>query len=155
MAETGGGGPRGLRICVCWGGGGKVGWGWGAVARKGSNCGRSHFLFRFLGPGEPAAVDLSSPPTSCSLGGSWTKGWGKRRKGRLTGTSPVHSFKIIIFDVGSTQRQLVGASPAHPGPGRACIDFNVGLVLLVFTIQRGKWSVRVSGGVEGLRVERC
>lgn len=67
--ETGGGGPRGLIICR-WGRVGRRGKLWPVVRQGGVKLGPpSHFLFRFLGPGEPAAIDLSSPSLQPAPGG--------------------------------------------------------------------------------------
>lgn len=94
---------------------GKVGRGsgerWPGVCQGGVKLGPPSFLFRSLGLGETAAVEISlSQPSAHPLGE--LDAMGGREEKRVTDSSAVHSFKITPFDV------KVGASPSHPGPGR-------------------------------------
>lgn len=107
-------------------------------------------IFFFLEPGEPATVDVSPPPTSClplGQGGGGeigVTGVGERRK-ELPKPLQLTVLKLLLLTLDrSTERQLVGASPAHHEPGR------VGLALLVLSNpNRDVVSACVLGGLWG------
>ena len=83
IEETGGGGPGGLRIWWWVGGRRAEGLWWSVVRQGGVKLGPpSHFLFRFLGPGEPAAIDLARlpPPPAGPWGELDGRGGGEEKR---------------------------------------------------------------------------